>query len=194
MSRLRRLNSGSSLPPVAAEVLELRDLLSSGGAAVHLAQQHAALQTQALEPLALHANVQAALWVNHHSVIGLAALGKVTVPTFSPTVGSRVIAKFSLPSLTANQISVAATFSGRITSIAVSGSQETFTIAPTGGSLMLKEESGNRIVPAKALPDGSDWNLVLENGGFQSVSEMFKFAPTAPAVLVGLPVFIKVGQ
>jgi len=193
MSRLRRLNSGSGPPAVGAEVLELRALLSSGGASVHLAQHHAAIQTQALEPLALHANVQAALWVNHHSVIGLAALGKVTVPTFSPTIGAKVIAKFSLPSVTANQISIAATFSGRISSISVNSSQETFTIAPTGGSLTLKEKSGNRIVPAKALPDGSDWNLVLDNGAFQSVSEMFKFAPTAPAVLVGLPVFIKVG-
>jgi hypothetical protein len=194
MSRLRRLNSGCNLPSVAAEVLELRALPSSGGVAVHAAEHHAALRTQAIEPLAFHATVEAAVAINSQTATIIQGLGKMTVSTLTPIVGSKVTVKVNFPQTGpgTDRESLAVTFSGKVASVTPNGSQFFFGITPTGSSLTLKFELGNHHVTAKALPDGSDWHLVLENGAFQSVNETFKFPPTATPELAGLPVFIAV--
>jgi hypothetical protein len=185
MSRLRRLNSGSRLFHVAAEVLEVRSLLSAGGAAAHAAMHHAAThdavgQTHAAGPLvAFHGAASATVNIGDDKVDSPAHL---SVSKFEVALGSKVKASFSLSiPQQGTHTSIKGTFSGTIINIAGS----TMTLAPTSGSMTYSQKSAGKTVKATATPDGNQLELSLVNGAFFVIDGTDSFPPNAPLNLGG---------
>jgi hypothetical protein len=193
MTKLRRTRSESFSVPCAAELLESRALLSAGATAVHVATHGAAIPTQAIEPHTFHATVIAAVNINNSGGTMFPGFGKLTLSKITPTDGSKVTAKVSFPAGGPSHESLTATFTGTISTISVVGPDTFIALDPTGGSLTLKAKSGGHSITAKALPDASEWHLVLQNGEFHLVSEDYAFIPTAPGGLATLPISILVG-
>jgi hypothetical protein len=197
MSRLRRLNSACQLPPAAAEVLELRALLSSAAGAVHAAEQHAAVQTQTSAPHAIHTTATVGIAIDKNDPEFFSIPAKVTVSTLSPTIGSRVTLKVSLPHLfpSSKHDSLTATLSGTVQAINPSGIGQTqFVVTATGDRLTLKTQGLDGPVTEKAIPiAGADWQFLVQNGAFLSANTTFQFAPTAPPGVAGHAVQLIVG-
>jgi hypothetical protein len=197
MSRLRRLNSSCQLSSAAAEVLELRALLSSGAGAVHAAQQHAALQTQAGAPHAIHTTATVGIAIDKNGAEFFPVPARVTVSTLSPIVGSHVTLKVSLPHLFpgTKHDSLTATLSGTVQEINPSGIGQTqFVVSATGDRLTLKTQGLDGPVTEKAIPlAGGEWQFLVQNGAFLSAITNFQFAPTAPPGVAGHFVQLIVG-
>ena len=192
---LRRSGSAESFClPAAAEVLEVRALLSSAAGAAHAAVHHANLQTHAIAPLTFsstHALGQ--IQINNGAATTIPVSGNLTASTLQLGVGSKVTVKVTFPPFgSPHPESVTATFTGTVASIDSGIGIQTFTINPTGGSLTLKGFFNNKSVTAKAFPDGTPWTIEVLTGGFRLISESFRFGPKTSGGLANAPVSLKV--
>lgn len=162
MGRNCRLPGRTGFAPVgAAEVLEVRDLLSSAAAAVHNATHHAASQhaadpaaTHGPQAPAFHGTVTAILLLNGAPAAQVPASFSMSKATLA--VGAKVKATFSLSfSVGATTESVKGTFSGTIGNIAANGQGTLLQIDPNGGSVTVSVKTGKTTAKATAIPAGS---------------------------------------
>jgi len=176
--RLRN-RRGSSIVPVAAEVLETRALLSSGATAAHAAAHHAAVQTQAIAPHAFKGLVIAKETIQG----GIPENRGVSFsfPNFSQTNGTKVTAHMSsLLSGPGFKETIKATFIGTITNVQTVATKTTITLTPTGGNLNFTVISGGQHATLGAVPTATPMQLVLDGGVFRSFSVTDVFKPNAP--------------
>jgi hypothetical protein len=186
---------------VAAEVLELRALLSSATAAVHGAAHHAAIQTAnpagqiGPESAPFHGIVQALVTIDSQPpqlVPGTFSIGKVNV-----ALGSHVSAKFSF-SITSggNKISLKGSFVGTVASFGPAGPKTLVNITPSGGSMTLTvKQAGNPALKAIAIPNGTPILLALTTASntFFSMGTIDVFKPGSPAGLSGVAIEVAIG-
>jgi len=202
MQRLRRTRQRQELVPVAAEVLELRALLSSATAAVQGATHHAAVQ-QAANP-AVHIAPQAAFHGLVQSSVSIAGAPPQLLPfTFSignvhVVLGAHVSARFSF-SVTSggNKVSLKGSLVGTIAAFGpIPGGKTLVTITPTGGSMVYSEKvPGHPLFKATAIPNGSPilLELTTATNAFERIGATDVFRPTAPGGLAGQPLVILIG-
>jgi hypothetical protein len=175
-SRLTRQRQ--AFAPVAAEVLEVRSLLSAGAAAVHAAQHHAAAHVQTIEPHGFHGNVNAAISIAG----GLPSdfPGNFSLSNVKDVVGAKVTASFSF-SISQGGATLAAKgkFAGTIQKIVGVGNDQFITLTPTGGSITFSSKDGKDHSKATAFSDGSLLHLTLENGIFKELTATNLFPPNA---------------
>jgi hypothetical protein len=150
--------------PVAAEVLELRALLSSAGSAAHAAVNHAAVQTHAIETGAgeTHAVAPHGFHISQNAQIQLGGGSPGNVPvkfsisTLKSVVGSKVTAHASGVIITPGQReTIKATFTGTVQSVVPGAGYTNFAITPTGGNIVIKITGGGQKFTATALPNGT---------------------------------------
>jgi hypothetical protein len=154
---------------VAAEVLEVRSLLSAGASAVHAAIQHAAIQSPAVKPPPTYKGA-----VSGAIAIGpppdFATNGTALVSHFTQTNGSKVKVSFTLSfSDGGTPATIKGNFSGTIQGIQAVATLTIFTLQPTGGKLTLTEKVGGKTIKATATPAGNTTLLELNNGVFDSM-------------------------
>jgi hypothetical protein len=194
MQRLCRTRQRQGFVPVAAEVLELRDLLSSGAAAVHGAMHHAAIQQAASPatvpaPRPFHGLASAVFSIDGGLETDLT--GKISLSKVNLAVDSKISAHFTF-STTVDGIK--ATLKGSFVGT-VFGSNPISTgtqigITPTGGSVTLTEKALG--LKAKAVPNGTLIELTLDaNTKYSTMGETDVFVAGSPLGLGGLT--IKVG-
>jgi hypothetical protein len=175
---LRRRQANFSLPfAIAAEVLEVRALLSAGAVSTHIAQRHAA---DTFANMNKHAIADITLGTNTLPI----AMGILSMPTVKAQDGAKVTAHFSFsePSGAAT-LSFKGTFQGKITSSTTQAGATKITINPTGGSIVMSEKAtGIKTVKVKAIPDGSSLELDLDAslGAVLRLQGTDVFPPGAP--------------
>jgi hypothetical protein len=169
MSRIRRLNGHSQPIPVAAEVLEVRSLLSAGASAVHAAMHHAAIQSPAVkQPPIFQGAAIAVIQITGGSSHN--ATGTALVPHFTKAVGSKVTASFTFSfSDGGNPATIKGTYSGTVRQIEQQFPLTIYGLDVTGGKLTLTEKVGGKTIKATATPAGNTTLLELNNGVFDSM-------------------------
>jgi hypothetical protein len=181
--RLRRPSPASF--PVAADVLEVRALLSSAASAAHAAVHHAELhsstrETGAVAPPGFHAKeITAQIVIQTGQPQNVPV--KFSLSRFNPVEGAKVTAHASASVVVAgNKFTLKATFVGTIHLVEVIGNSSEIAATPTGGSIAysMKGPSGN--FKATALPDGFDLIVDLNGGNFTSFNTIDAFPANAP--------------
>jgi hypothetical protein len=189
MLRKRRYRYRSEFALVAAEVLELRDLLSSATAAVHGATQHAELLASngpegKLAPQAFHSAVQIKFTVA--GGIGETFPGQFSLSKVTLVDGSKVTAHFSVSNAqTGNEGSVKGTFVGKISTFGHVNAGTQVQITPTGGGVVIHTKTAGKSVTFKTAPNGTPIVLLLNNGNFVDMGEDTVYLPGAPPDLAG---------
>lgn len=178
MQRLRRPRQRHESVPVAAEVLEVRDLLSSAAAAVHGAMHHAAIQqaggpTAGVAPgAAYHVSTQAGVSLDFDPPFflpGTFSLSNIK----SVAVGTKISAHFSFtltqsPGTTAT---LKGSFSGTISSVNDFAGSKSIFLTPTGGSISYFQKNNGAVsFNVKAAPNGTPIQLVILDGSSAFVS------------------------
>jgi hypothetical protein len=194
---LRHRRRYSEWAPVAAEVLEIRDLLSSAAAAVHGATHHAAIQqppdpAAQLAPRSLHATVQISFTVE--GGIAEPFTGQLTLSKVKQTIGAHVTAHISISSAaTGNRGTVKGSFVGTIANIGVNPQGNVLTITPTGGSVIVHQKKpGLSSTTAKAVPNGTATTLVMAGDTFVLLDATDVFTFSAPPDLAGKTVLTEI--
>lgn len=166
-------------PSVAAEVLEVRSLLSGAAAAVHQAD-HAAAQSAHVQPAALQPvpNVTVQFTVFGNTLTHDPALAFSTTPVVLKA-GATVHFKVNVSGALANAPTVPYTISGTISAKVVSwksvGILTEVTLGAPHGSLNGRENEGTGPLRFKLIPNGSPPTLDLTAGGqFDSLEEGFE--------------------
>jgi len=198
MQRLGRTRLRQGFVPVAAEVLELRDLLSSAAAAVHGATHHAAIQqsadqTGAIAPLAFHGTVNAAVAINSGTPKILP--GQFSLSTVKLVNGAHVSGHFTF-SLTsgASKISLKGKFAGTISGFGPVPGGTLCVLTPTGGSITLTSNLAGPTVKAKAVPGASVILLGLTpSNSFGSLAASDAFPAGSAGGLGGSTITILIG-
>lgn len=197
MTPLRRTQRDSWTVPVAAEVLELRALLSAGGAVAHAVQHqhHVVAPALTVEPSAFRGNVLA-----HINIAGGVDLpnvpGTFSAPTVKLVLGSKVTTSFSFSRSNAGSTqTIKGTFQGTITNIQTGALDSKITLHPTGGSLVFTDKQpGHKTITAKAIPlIAADITVrQMNTGSFEYFQATDVFLPTAPAPYANHPVSLTI--
>jgi len=170
---MRRTRPSAGLIPVAAEVLEVRALLSSSAAAVHHhghGQGHA--QTHFNGPATAAVTIGANTPVN--------AAGTYQMNNVKIVDGSQMTAHFHFTGdINGHQVNLQGTFLGKIASSLVNGTTTTVTVNPHGGSIRYSDTFNGTTSSGKALPNGTQMTLVFENGVFSSLTVTDAFGASA---------------
>lgn len=167
MSRLRRLNCDSRSIPFAAEVLEVRSLLSAGASAVRAAVHHAAVESPAakLPPIfqgSVDALVQITPFGNQNPGTGTALIQHSTL-----TVGSKMTASYTISfSDNGTPATIKGTISGTIQGSDPEGDLTFYPFQPTGGKVTLTETVAGKTIKATATPSGNTITLVMKGSSF----------------------------
>jgi hypothetical protein len=180
MNRLRRVRRESSPFPIAADVLEVRALLS-GAAAVHSAAQHALAVAHApaagkITSTGYQVTVQIPdlLSVNNPPVQGP---GSLAITPVSTTVGSHVQVRVTA-ALTVDTIPALLTVSlkGKVLSSSSNGSTTTVHLAPSGTFKFTSTISGH--VKTISIHAIAPMTITLDNTGtFTALETEFNLPP-----------------
>jgi len=170
---MRRTPPSAGLIPVAAEVLEVRALLSSSAAAVHHhGHGHGHAQT--------HFNGPATAAVTIGANTPVDAAGTYQMNNVKFTTGSQMTAHFHFTGdINGHQVNLQGTFLGKIASSVVNGSTTTITVNPHGGSLFYSDTFNGTTSSGKAFPNGTQMQLVFVNGAFSSLTVTDAFSASA---------------
>jgi len=187
-TRIQRQRQGFA--PVAAEVLEVRALLSAGAAAAHAALHQAALHGQTIQPDGFHGHVGGLVSVANGipgNIPGRVSLSKLTID-----VGATVTAHVHLSQRTGgNFISVKGTFVGTIDSFGPQGGLTKIIISPTGGSIVFSGKEANQHISATAVPGATKIQLFLNQGNFVVLTGTDVFTASAPVNLANKPISLE---
>jgi hypothetical protein len=160
--------------PVAAEVLEMRALLSAGAAAVHHHGHGHGGHAQT------HFNGPATAAVSIAGGTAVDAAGTYQMNNVKVVDGSQVTAHFHFSGdVNGHQINLQGTFLGKIASSLVNGTTTTVTVNPHGGSITYSDTFNGTTASGKAFPNGTQMQLVFVNGVFSSLTVTDAFAASA---------------
>jgi hypothetical protein len=184
MGRNRQVRQRQGVLPVAAEVLEVRSMLSAGAAAAHAVAHRAAEHVRTIEPHKFNGplNVQIQVGVGTPEVFP----GTFSLSNVKLAVGAKVTAHV-LVTETSNGItsSFKGTFQGSISKITTNVGNNFITVTPTGGSIVYTQrEPGTKTFIAKAFPTATPMQLVLvsSTGEFATLKVTELFPSTAPGL------------
>jgi hypothetical protein len=170
-------------PLIAADVLEVRCLLSSAAGAAHAALHHATLEdhtvaTGSVKPPGFHSsNINAEVTIQGGTPVAVPV--KFSLAPFKLVNGAKVTAHASASEIVSgNKVTLRATFVGTIQLIEAAGAK--VIITPTGGSIVDSIKGPSTHFTATAVPDGTDTLIFLNGGNFQSFGATDKFTANAP--------------
>lgn len=192
MYRNRQRRQREGFVPVAAEVLETRNLLSNAAAAAHTVAQHAALQYSAetgaaVAPLAVQAGGTVFITVGNTGKQGLR--GNVSVSSVNPAIGSHVTIHVSFSFQKGGvQESFKSSFTGKVQSTTPAFGATQFTIIPTGGKMVFTRSSpGAPTEKATAVPKGTPMLMVTTGTALLTFTATDVFKPGSADGLGGQP-------
>jgi hypothetical protein len=170
---MRRTRPSAGLIPVAAEVLEVRALLSSSAAAVHHhGHGHGHAQTHFNGPATAAVTIGANTPVN--------AAGTYQMNNVKIVDGSQMTAHFHFKGdINGHQVNLQGTFLGKIASSLVNGTTTTVTVNPHGGNIRYSDTFNGTTSSGTAFPNGTQMTLVFENGVFSSLTVTDAFGASA---------------
>lgn len=164
----------------AAEVLEVRSLLSAGPSAVHAAMPHSNIQSPAVKsPPTFQGTVSALITIPGHT--DAIATGTALVSHFAETFDSKVKASFTLAfSDGGTSATIKGTYRGMIQGMGQLPPETIFQLSATGGKLTLTENVEGKTIKATAAPTNDVLaGLALDDGDFQRMRIVGAFSVKA---------------
>lgn len=180
MNRLRRRNHTCLAAPVCAEVLEARALLSAGAAAVHQAQVHqaSAVHDAGITPRDGHVPATD-FFVLPSGGSGLVP-GQFTSLTIGKSIGNKVTFKFQglLNEGGGNSVAAELSFTGKISNVSGPAVFRTFTVTPTGGTLLLTYKTAGKVTATvSGQADPAPFTFTEVSGHVANVRGKYDVAP-----------------
>jgi len=168
----RRAHSDSFTSGLAAEVLELRSLLSSAAAAVghalHAANQHHAVHAASAPPFSYNGPIAGTLNVSAFDFSNDFS-GNLVVSKTTLQAGAAFKVKLNIPPVGAvagyNIGAITGSLAGSITSVVSQGSNEIITISPKTGSLTASVSYSGIAIKPKLTPAHAPMTLTIDSQG-----------------------------
>ena len=165
MAQLRRKPNEWAPGPVAAEVLEVRSLLSGAAAAVHAAELHAAHVHKAatVPSFSFKGSIGGTLNVPAfsftHDFLGTLSISKTTLQP-----GAKFKASLSVPFIEDLTVrGIKGSLSATINSNVPSGANKVITLTPTGGSLTGSLTFSGMTIKTTLLPKNVPFTLTIDS-------------------------------
>jgi hypothetical protein len=188
---LVRRRTDTASPPIAAEVLEARSLLSAGAAAVHQAALHAAHTAELTPNLTLHPVVTPQATVSGQKFTGPPAKS-FSITQVSLTPGSIVKVHAAFTILSQNiPVSFNGSFSGKVLSSGPFLNLTKVDVVPTGGSIVERLTLAGKKIRETFIPQGTVAAVFLTaQGEFDALAVAYvsKTNPNNPPIDFGFKV------
>jgi hypothetical protein len=149
----------------AAEVLEVRSLLSAGAAAVHQAAMHAAHAGELTPNTTLHPVVTPQLSAGGQTFTGPTATSfSISQPSVTPGAVVKMHAAFTII-IDAIPVSFKGSFSGKVLSSGPFLGGTKIEVTPTGGSLVSHFVEAGKKLTETFVPQGTVAEILLNSQG-----------------------------